>query len=243
MSIDAFAPPGWVDLAAVDPTIVVEIRYHGAHNFAGRPVAGYLEPVCVLPEQTARALARAQAVALSRGYGLKVYDCYRPTRAGADFLAWKDTTDESTRAEFYPSLRKGDLFGQGYVSAGGRSAHSSGSAVDVTLVRLPVAQQPPYVPGQPLVACTAPAQQRFPDNSIDMGTGYDCFDSLSHTLDKRVTEQARANRLLLRSVMAEGGFVNYAKEWWHYDLAQPPHRGSYFDFPVARCAVAATVAC
>lgn len=236
VSVDSSAPAGWVDLSTVDPTILVEIRYHGPHNFLGRPVAGYLEPLCVLPVATAEALHRVQAAALAEGYSLKVYDCYRPARAGRDFVAWRDTPDQTTKTEFYPSLTKGQLFSQGFVG-GGATSHSSGSAVDLTLVRLPAAPQRPYVPGEPLVPCTAPAGERFPDNSVDMGTGYDCFDGLSHTLDSRITGQARDNRLRLRRLMESGGFVNYSAEWWHYDLANPPYPGQYFDFPVAAAAL------
>ena len=236
VSVDSYAPPGWVDLSAVDPTILLDIRYHGSHNFLGRPVAGYLEPRCILPEPTAQALHRVQVAARAEGYSLKMYDCYRPARAGADFVAWRDTPDQATKAEFYPSLSKADLFRLGFVG-GAATSHSSGSAVDLTLVKLPAAPQPAYVPGEPLVACTAPAGERFPDNSVDMGTGYDCFDSLSHTLDPRITGEARENRLRLRRLMEAEGFVNYWAEWWHYDLANPPYPGQYFDFPVARAAL------
>jgi D-alanyl-D-alanine dipeptidase len=37
--------------------------------------------------------------------------------------------------------------------------------------------------------------------------------------------------------MTDAGFVNYADEWWHYDLAHGPCPGKYFDFPVARAAL------
>jgi D-alanyl-D-alanine dipeptidase len=234
--VDSFAPPGWVDLAAVEPTILVELRYATAHNFLGRPVAGYLEPRCLLPETTARALASAQQAAAAAGYTLKVYDCYRPTRATADFVAWRGTPDTATRAEFYPALTKQQVFDRGFV-AGTHSNHSSGGAVDVTLVRLPAADQPTYHPGDPLVACTAPADQRWPDNSIDMGTGYDCFDTRAHTLDRAVTGAARDHRLWLRRFMTGAGFTNFAGEWWHYDLTPAPNPGQWFDFPVASAAL------
>jgi len=216
----------------VDPTILVEIRYQASHNFVGRPVDGYLEPVCLLPERTARALQRVQAAASAEGYRLKVYECYRPLRATADFLRWRDTPDETMRAEFYPGLTKAELFSRGFIAS--RSAHSAGAAVDVTLVAVPAARQRPYVPGEPLVACTAPAGTRFPDNSIDMGTGYDCFDARSHTTDARIAGEARENRLRLRRLMGEGGFTAYATEWWHFELGG---RSGYFDFPVARGAL------
>jgi D-alanyl-D-alanine dipeptidase len=37
--------------------------------------------------------------------------------------------------------------------------------------------------------------------------------------------------------MTDAGFVNYSREWWHYDLVNPPYRGRYFDFPVAAAAL------
>nr|BFE70669.1 hypothetical protein GCM10020092_039700 [Actinoplanes digitatis] len=89
------------------------------------------------------------------------------------------------------------------------------------------------MPGQALVPCYAPHGRRFRDNSIDMGTGYDCFDPLAATLDPRVTGVRRANRLLLRDAMTAAGFTNYSHEWWHYTLDGEPYRSTYFDFPVA----------
>lgn len=232
-SVDAFAPDGWVDLSTVDSSILVEIRYAGWHNVVGRRIDGYLEPVCLVPDRTARALRRVQDAARREGYTLKVYDCYRPQRATADFLRWRDTPDEAMRAEFYPTLSKRELFRLGYIAS--RSRHSSGTAVDVTLVRLPAAFQRPSKPGHPLVACTAPVGERFADNSIDMGTGYDCFDARSRTADPGVSGQARENRLRLVRLMAGGGFANAGHEWWHFALPGPAP--GVFDFPVARAAL------
>lgn len=235
--IDTYAPSGWVDLSDVDPTILTDVRYHGDHNFLGRPVEGYLEPRCLLPRQTAEALRRVQENARTEGYSLKVYDCYRPARAGRDFVGWaRELADQEAKAEFYPQVDKSQLSNLGYIGAGATS-HSSGSAVDLTLVALPPRAQRTYVAGEPLVSCTAPLDQRFPDSTVDMGTGYDCFDSLSHTLDSRISGTARENRLRLKRLMTTGGFVNYDREWWHYDLVNPPYYRQYFDFPVARAAL------
>ncbi len=88
-----------------------------------------------------------------------------------------------------------------------------------------------------LVPCYAPYEQRFPDSSVDMGTGYDCFDTLSSTLDPRIQGEARQNRLLLKSTLEDAGFTNYANEWWHYTLDDEPFPDRYFDFPVSRRAL------
>ncbi|MDG9678540.1 M15 family metallopeptidase [Micromonospora sp. DH14] len=228
--------PGFVVLADVDPRIHADIRYATAHNFVGRPITGYREPLCLLTRQAAEALRRVQDAALASGHSLKVYDCYRPQPAVDDFVAWSKRPDEQqTKAEFYPDLAKNRLFADGYIGA--PTAHSRGSTLDLTLVDEPAASQPPYRVGQPLVACTAPRGQRFGDNSIDMGTGFDCFDPRAHTADPSVTGTARDNRRLLRRLMTDAGFVNYDREWWHYSLRDEPYPDTFFAAPVARSSV------
>ncbi|PSJ25613.1 D-alanyl-D-alanine dipeptidase [Streptosporangium nondiastaticum] len=224
-------PRGFVALADVDPTILQEMRYVTVHNFTGHRVDGYRRPLCVLTREAAEALHRAQRSLLRRGYSLKVYDCYRPQRAVNDFVEWaKDLADTLMKAEFYPRVDKTRLFADGYIAE--KSGHSRGSTMDLTLVKLPVRPTRPYVPGEPLVPCYAPRWQRFPDNSVDMGTGFDCFDTLAHTLDPRITGVQRANRLLLKTTLEAVGFVNLPEEWWHFTFKPEPFPDTYFDFPV-----------
>jgi zinc D-Ala-D-Ala dipeptidase len=233
ISVDSRAPAGFVALSDVDSSILQDIRYATPHNFVGSPINGYLEPLCILTRPAALALHQVQVAARARGYTLKVYDCYRPQRAVDEFVTWAKRLDAQTmKAEFYPDVAKADLFAEGYIGA--PTAHSRGSTMDLTLVALPPKPQPSFVPGQPLVPCTAPVARRFPDNSVDMGTGFDCFDSLAHTTDARVTGTPRANRLLLRDLMSAAGFANYRNEWWHYSLVHEPFPSTYFNFPVAR---------
>ncbi|MEU7926902.1 M15 family metallopeptidase [Micromonospora sp. NPDC049801] len=228
--------PNFVVLTDVDPRIHADIRYATAHNFVGRPIAGYREPLCLLTRPAAEALRRVQDAALAGGHSLKVYDCYRPQPAVDDFVAWsKRPGEQQTKAEFYPDLAKDRLFADGYIGA--PTAHSRGSTMDLTLVDEPAASQPPYRPGQSLVACTAPRAQRFADNTIDMGTGFDCFDARAHTDDPRITGTARDNRRLLRRLMTDAGFVNYDREWWHYRLRDEPYPDTFFAAPVARSSV------
>nr|WP_242613345.1 M15 family metallopeptidase [Herbihabitans rhizosphaerae] len=227
------APAEFVALRDVAPTIVQEIRYKGRHNFVGEPIDGYRQPMCVLTRPAAEALRTAQHTLLRQGYTLKVYDCYRPQRAVDHFVRWaKDLADERMKTEFYPRVDKSRLFADGYIAE--KSGHSRGSTLDVTLVKLPSKHQPPFRPGTPLVPCFAPAGERFADNMVDMGTGFDCFDTLSHTDDPRITGEARANRDLLRGTLAAVGFRNLPEEWWHYTLIDEPFPDTYFDFPVSR---------
>jgi D-alanyl-D-alanine dipeptidase len=179
------APPGaFVSLADVDPSIVVEMRYLTNHNFMGRRVPGYRENVCLLTRPAAEALARVQQSVRAKGYTLKVYDCYRPQRSVDAFVKWgKDLSDQRMKAEFYPRVRKARVFKEGYIAT--QSGHSRGSTMDLTLVKLPPREQERYRRGDRLRDCAGPRNRRFRDNTIDMGTGYDCFDPLSHPFAKR----------------------------------------------------------
>lgn len=230
----AFAelPEGFVYLRHVDPTILQEMRYAESHNFTGRPVPGYEAAECILTREAAEALRGVQDRLRDMFLTLKVYDCYRPERAVHAFVAWSEVAgDTQTKAEFYPDADKSRLFEQGWIAR--RSRHSRGSTVDLTIVPLPPPRQRAYEPGEPLSPCDAPAGARFPDNSLDFGTGYDCFSPKSYTADTSVGGDAQANRAMLVELMAEAGFRNYRREWWHFELIDEPFPDTAFDFPVS----------
>lgn len=222
-------PPGFSTLTRVDDSIELDMRYTGNNNFVGRPINGYLAPACILSTPAASALAQVQAQANIQGYSLKVYDCFRPQRAVDHFVAWAtDPADEKMKAAFYPDVPKDELFSRGYIAE--RSGHSRGSTVDLTLV--PMGSLQPQADPMADYDCRGSEAERFPDNSIDMGTSYDCFDALSHTDNPQVGDAALANRHLLRELMEAAGFVNYDQEWWHYTLREEPFPDQYFDFPI-----------
>jgi D-alanyl-D-alanine dipeptidase len=200
------APRTFVALEDVDPTILQDMRYATRYNFVGRRIDGYREPLCILTRGAARALERAQSALAPKGYTLKVYDCYRPQRAVDHFARWADDADDTMmKREFYPRLDKGTLHDDGYIAH--RSGHSRGSAVDLTLVKLPPKTQPRWSRKRfGLVPCFAPRRKRFPDNSVSMGTAFDCFDPRAHTLDPRITGRPHRNRLLLRDTLDAAGF-------------------------------------
>ncbi|MFE1955659.1 M15 family metallopeptidase [Streptomyces sp. NPDC059524] len=234
---DPKAPKEFVALSEVDPTIIQEMRYYTEHNFVGEPVDGYKKPMCILTRPAANALHKAQTGLLKRGYSLKVYDCYRPQRAVDHFVRWaEDLGDQRMKPEFYPHVDKTRLFEDGYIAA--KSGHSRGSTLDLTLVKLPALPTRAYVPGEELTPCYGPQAERFPDNSVDMGTGFDCFDTLAHTDDPRIQGAQRANRDLLRDALVGQGFVNLPEEWWHYTYKPELFPDTYFDFPVSRKSLA-----
>lgn len=223
--------PDFVALEEIDPSIIQEIRYAGSHNFIGRPITGYKAEKCLLTRKAAQALMAVQSELKSYSLSLKVYDCYRPQRAVSDFSAWaKDGSDTKMKKEFYPRLEKTSLFKDGYIAE--KSGHSRGSTVDITIVPLPVPAQSEFKSGQSLQACYLPKHKRFNDNSLDMGTGFDCCDVLSHTANPDMTATQKRNRLLLKSTMEKFGFKNLAEEWWHYTLRDEPYPNQYFDFEI-----------
>jgi D-alanyl-D-alanine dipeptidase len=199
-------PAAFVDAATVVPGLVVEMRYAGAHNFVGRPIDGYEAPHCLLTRAAASALADVARDLSSRGLVIKVFDCYRPTRAVANFVRWaRDLKDQKMKAEFYPVVDKRTLFRDGYIAT--QSGHSRGSTIDLTLAQAD-------------------------GHELDMGTLFDFFSPKSWTADPSVGADPHKNRMLLAAAMRRRGFRGYDKEWWHFTLRGEPFPDTYFNFPV-----------
>lgn len=201
------APQGFVALDRFIPGLVMEIRYHGSDNFVGRPIDGYEAPRCYLTRQAAEALKAVQDTLSCLNLSLKVFDGYRPQRAVDHFARWaRDLADTAMKASYYPTVQKQHLFRDGYIAA--RSGHSRGSAVDVTIV------------------------DSTSGEAWDMGTSFDFFGPLSHTLCDRITPEQQRRRLFLQGIMARHGFEGLAEEWWHFKLRDEPYPDTYFDFPL-----------
>ncbi len=221
-------PAGFVYLREVDASIVQDMRYASHDNFVGHPLPGYAAGECVLRQAVAEALAKVQAELAQQQLSLKVYDCYRPRSAVAAMMRW---SEDGARGEpskrFFPTLHKRTLFVQGYIAA--QSVHSTGAAIDLTLIRLPAAAVAAFDPAVPYGSCTGPASARAPDNSMDMGTGFDCFDVKSYTLSRAISPEQRRWRSVLVGAMRHHGFKNYFREWWHFTYGA---RGPSQDFPI-----------
>jgi zinc D-Ala-D-Ala dipeptidase len=104
-----------VDLAQVDKTIVIDLRYATKRNIARRPI--YPDGTrCLIRRGVAERLRYAQHLLRERGYGLKIWDAFRP--AYAQQILFKLIRDGNFIAD--PKL--------------GGSVHTWGAAVDATLV-------------------------------------------------------------------------------------------------------------
>jgi zinc D-Ala-D-Ala dipeptidase len=203
-------PAAFVDAATVVPGLMADMRYAGSHNFVGRPIDGYEAPRCWLAQPAATALAEVAHDLAPRGLHVKVFDCYRPTRAVANFIRWaRDLKDTAGKAEFYPNVDKRTLFRDGYIAS--LSGHSRGATIDMTLAK---------DDGTELGV------------ELDMGTPFDFFSPKSWPADPTVTPEQHANRMLLAGAMRRHGFRPYDREWWHFTLRGEPFPETYFDFPV-----------
>jgi D-alanyl-D-alanine dipeptidase len=117
-----FRTPDLVELKRLDRTIRLDIRYATAGNFVGRPV--YREARAFLQRPAAEALVRVHRSLRKQGYGLVVFDGYRPWRVTR--LFWDLTPDD--RKEFVADPARG-------------SRHNRGCAVDLTLYALKTGRQ------------------------------------------------------------------------------------------------------
>ncbi len=222
-------PGGFVYLRDIDPTIIQDIRYATSNNFVGRPLNGYGAGECVVKREVGVRLKAVQQELARWKLSLKMLDCYRPARAVADMVAWAQNGKETPAEHRYnPALSKTELFRLGYVA--NHSQHSTGAALDLTLVDLKADHSARFDPAKAYADCTAPADARAPEGSIDMGTGYDCSDVKAHTAATSITPTQRHWRDLLVAAMARQGFVNYSREWWHFSL--PGAGGPAYDFPI-----------
>ena len=187
-------PEGFVYLAEVAPAIRQDMRYAGRRNFTGAKVPGYRAAECVLASEAAHALRTIQAALSEKGFGLKVLDCYRPAKAVRHFVAWAEG-GKGLDPDHHPRIDRSRLIAEGYIAR--RSGHSTGYAVDLTLTDGRGAE-------------------------LDMGTPFDFFDPLARTSSSEIpAASARRRRILVRA-MAQGGFVNYSREWWHFSLRRAP---------------------
>ncbi|WP_343558712.1 M15 family metallopeptidase [Sphingobacterium sp.] len=200
-------PSNFVYVKEVIPTITLDMRYFGSHNFTGRAIRGYEKPVAILTKRAALALQQVEQYLNNQGLALKIFDAYRPQRAVDDFKAWSlATQDTIAKREFYPDLDKKNLFKLGFIAS--KSGHSRGSTVDLTLIDLKNHKE------------------------MDMGGAFDFFGAVSHHDYTKLTAKQKENRRILREAMAKFGFKAYDKEWWHYTLKDEPYRKTYFDFIV-----------
>jgi len=108
-----------VELTKLDTTLHLDIKYATKENFAKKQV--YKEARAFLQQPAAEALVRASAKLKALGYGIIVFDGYRPWSVTNTF--WKTATREQQKIGFVADPKRG-------------SKHNRGCAVDVSLYDL-----------------------------------------------------------------------------------------------------------
>jgi zinc D-Ala-D-Ala dipeptidase len=118
-----FRPSDLVEIIQLDPTLRLDIRYATTNNFLGRPV--YSQARAFLQRPAAEALVRAHRKVRTNGYGIVIFDGYRPWSVTK--LFWDAATEEQRRIEFVANPQKG-------------SRHNRGCAADISLFELSTGQ-------------------------------------------------------------------------------------------------------
>ncbi len=200
-------PKHFVYLNTDTTNIKVELNYRSSNNFIGRPIDGYKKSVIIVTQPTAEALYKIQNKLQKMGYGLQIFDAYRPQKAVDHFVRWAGHLNDTLKKhQYYPTVPKDSLFALGFIAK--KSGHTRGSTVDLTLIELNTGKE------------------------VDMGSPYDFFGTISHPFYKDISAQAYRHRMLLRNLMITHGFVPYKNEWWHFTLKNEPFPSTYFDFNI-----------
>lgn len=108
-------PKRLLELVTLDPAIRLDMRYATSNNFTGRVL--YDAARAFLAAPAAQAVVRASKVAQADGFGLTIYDAYRPWRITKKL--W-DATPVGPKKEYVANPKRG-------------SKHNRGCAVDLTL--------------------------------------------------------------------------------------------------------------
>jgi D-alanyl-D-alanine dipeptidase len=173
---------GLVDVHHFAPGTRVQLDFATSDNVTGHPLPGYCENWALLHRPAAFSLGQAQRYLRRNGLGLLVLDAYRPLRATLALVRWARRTG------------RGDLVGT-YIAS--RSRHNTGSAVDLTLVRL------------------RDGKRLRMGGFDDLGPGANTYNAGGRIL---------RNRLTLKNAMQRFGFSSYWREWWHFEHRIRPNR-------------------
>ncbi len=193
------------------PELIIAMDYATPNNLVGEILDGYEAPKVFLTAQAHTALLKAMEAlkSVNPNYTFKIFDAYRPTRAVKHMQSWSHQAEDlALKAKYHPNVSKTQMFEQGYIAS--YSSHSRGSTLDLTIVE-----------------CSG-----GDCHELDMGTIFDFMDERSNTDYPHLSDEAKANRALLQSVMSQAGFVNLPLEWWHFTLKDEPYQNDYFDFIV-----------
>lgn len=181
--------------------IKAKLKYATIKNFTGSIVDGYSSSArdfALMTPIAAQKLCQVQNYLVEKfGYGLLIYDAYRPKRAVDFFVAWSKAEIKSAyelvRKEIhYPTIEKQELFKQGFLQED--SGHCYGNTVDLVLIDLAT------------------------NKKLHMGSRFDFMHRKSFITAKigEIDKQSLYYREILRQAMVKFNFEPYEKEYWHF---------------------------
>lgn len=202
-------PNDFVDISTEIPGIATDVKYYTGENFVGERIDGYEAPIILLTQKAAAALGKVQKQLMKEGFGLKVFDGYRPKRAVEHFIRWGNKNEDGkTKAIYYPDKTRKEIFEGGFIAT--ESSHTRGSTVDLTVIHIESSEE------------------------VDMGGVFDYFSEVSYSDYDHLTIEQSKNRVQLRYLMRSEGFEPMQQEWWHFTLSTEPYPETYFDFPITK---------
>ena len=108
-----YEPHLWTEVISLDSTILLDLRYATDNNFVKEQM--YDCGRCFLRPKVARRIFRAHQILRKKGFGLKMFDCYRPRPIQQKL--W----DKVPNANYVTPPSRGSM-------------HNKGAAVDLTIV-------------------------------------------------------------------------------------------------------------
>ena len=177
---------GLVRIQSLDASIRVDLRYGTTDNIVGRDLYQNFGEAYLQPEP-AQMLVRANALLKEKHADFTFYVYDALRPRRVQQILW-DALDHppEERVKYIADPQKGSL-------------HNYGAAVDLTILNTTTNQL------------------------LDMATDFDHFGILAYPSEEEallakgeLTEKQVQNRLLLREVMTQVGFIISQSEWWHF---------------------------
>ena len=185
--VHSFAHCQLVDIQAIDPKILVELKYSTTDNFVKQDVYGDLTKAYLQPMAAQKLATASQWLQRHRpDLRLLVYDAARPRSAQVKLWNALPQYTERQRRIYVADPHEGSI-------------HSYGCAVDLTLA---AASGKPLDMGTPYDFFGPKAYPKQEAQLLKTG---------------QLTAAQVANRQLLRQAMQAGGFMPIAYEWWHFN--------------------------
>lgn len=179
---------GLTNIQEIDSTILVDLKYSTIDNFFGKDVYGNLEKAYLPLDVSEKLLAvNRQLRRENPNFRLMVFDAVRPQSIQQILWDALDTIPVNVRKAYVADPKIGSL-------------HNYGCAVDLSIFDLST------------------------DSLLDMGTNYDYFGYLAYPRKEDemlakglLSKDQIENRLVLRNLMRNGGFISIKSEWWHFN--------------------------